>query len=253
MTGPIQPEQMQPVPLSKSVFEALSESDHDPVWKAFVHFMGNRNPANAAALSQWSDRTVAAVTDALAAVEQMRVSAAAVPKSIQAVARSFADLEDEFLEYIISGQQSETLLIVSYGPMKQGAVMSSTLAAIEDIFIEDSDSGSLSEDICEVSSGPKVAIRDILFVKKVNGLYFVGTNKALGIAGPYLSLDTCLSYVRSYMGSLRIRLNRINNSDMIPAAFIEDIIISTCPLVGTRFFLNRKICVRSLDTPYVHV
>ena len=253
MTGSIQPEQMQIDAPYRIAFEALSESDNNSVWQAFVHFVYNRNPANAAALSQWSDRTVAAVTDALAAVEQMRVSAAAFPKAIQAVARSFADLEDEFLEYIISGQQSETLLIVSYGPMKKGAVMSSTHADVEDIFIEDRDSGSLSEDIFEVSSGSKFAIRDILFVKKFNGLYFFGTNKALRIAGPYLSLDTCLSYVRSYMGSLRIRLNRINFSEVIPAAFIEDIVISTCPLVGTRFFLNRKICVRSLDTPYVHV
>ena len=253
VTGPTKPVQMQLDPLSRNVFEALSESDDNPVWKAFVHFICNRNPDNASALSQWSDRTVAAVTDALASVEQMRASAADFPQLIQAVAASFSDLEGDFFEYIVSGQQSETLLIVSYGRMRTLTAVASAFSAIADTSVEHSFAGWLSEDTLGVSSGPNGTIRDVLFVTKFNGLYLIGSNRAASLAGPYLSLDTCLAHTRSYIRRSRTTLISITYAETIPAAFIEDVVTNSCPIIGTRFTLNGTLCARSDDTPYVEV
>ena len=213
MTGPIQPEHMQLDPLSRNVFEALSESDDNPVWKAFVHFICNRNPKNAAALSQWSDRTVAAVTDALASVEQMRSAAADFPKSIQAVAASFSDLEDEFLEYIFAGKQTETLLIVSYGRKRKGT--------------------------------------DAFFIKRFNDMYFAGSTDAIYIAGPYLSVDDCLAYALSFVTELCInRLISVVFHPPITIRFVDEIIVGSCPYIGTIFTLNGKLCARSDKAPF---
>ncbi len=213
MIGPIQPEHMQLDPLSRNVFEALSESDDNPVWKAFVHFVCNRNPENAAALSQWSDRTVAAVTEALASVEQMRSAAADFPKSIQAVAASFADLEDEFIEYIFAGTQSETLLIVSYGRKRKGT--------------------------------------DAFFIKRFNDMYFAGSTDAIYTDEPYPSVDDCLAYARSFVKELcRNRLIGVVFHPPITSRFVDDIIVGSCPYIGTIFTLNGKLCVRSDKTPF---
>ena len=213
MTGPIQPEHMQLDPLSRNVFEALSESDDNPVWKAFVHFICNRNPKNAAALSQWSDRTVAAVTDALASVEQMRSAAADFPKSIQAVAASFSDLEDEFLEYIFAGKQTETLLIVSYGRKRKGT--------------------------------------DAFFIKRFNDMYFAGSTDAIYIAGPYLSVDDCLAYAWSFVTErCTNRLIGVVFHPPITIRFVDEIIVGSCPYIGTIFTLNGKLCARSDKAPF---
>ena len=213
MTGPIQPEHMQLDPLSRNVFEALSESDDNPVWKAFVHFICNRNPENAAALSQWSDRTVAAVTDALASVEQMRSAAADFPQSIQAVAASFSDLEDEFLEYIVAGKQSETLLIVSYGRRRRET--------------------------------------DAFFIKRFNDMYFAGSTDAIYIDEPYSSVEDCLAYARSFVTDIcRNRLISVVFCPPITKEFVDAIIVGSCPYIGTLFTLNGKLCARSDKTPF---
>ena len=207
---------MQLDPLSRNVFEALSESDDNPVWKAFVHFICNRNQANAAALSQWSDRTVAAVTDALASVEQMRSAAADFPQSIQAVAASFADLEDEFLEYIFAGKQSETLLIVSYGRRRRET--------------------------------------DAFFIKRFNDMYFAGSTDAAYIAGPYLSVDDCLAYAWSFVTEKCMnRLIGVVFHPPITSRFVDAIIVGSCPYIGTLFTLNGKLCARSDKTPFFEV
>ena len=215
MTGPTKPVQMQLDPLSRNVSEALSESDDNPVWKAFVHFICNRNPDNASALSQWSDRTVAAVTDALASVEQMRASAADFPKSIQAVAASFADLEDEFLEYIVAGTQSETLLIVSYG-RKRGI--------------------------------------NAFFVKRFNDMYVAGSTDAIYTDEPYSSVDDCLTYARSFVTEKCMnRLIGVVFHPPITSRFVDAIIVGSCPYIGTLFTLNGKLCARSDKTPFFEV
>jgi len=213
MTGPIQPEHMQLDPLSRSVFEALSDSDDNPVWKAFAHFICNRNPENAAALSQWSDRTVAAVTDALAAVEQMRSADADFPQSIQAVAASFSDLEDEFLEYIVAGLQSETLLIVSYGRRRRGT--------------------------------------GAFFIKRFSDMYFAGSTDAIYVAGPYLVVDDCLAYARPFITEKCMnRLIGVVFHPPITEEFVDTIILDSCPYIGTIFTLNGKLCARSDKAPF---
>ena len=212
MTGPTKPVQMQLDPLSRNVFEALSESDGNPVWKAFVHFICNRNPDNASALSQWSDRTVASVTDALAAVEQMRVSSADFPKAIESVAASFSDLEDEFLEYIVAGKQSETLLIVSYG-RKRGT--------------------------------------GAFFIKRFNGMYFAGSTDAIYVAGPYMSVDACFVFALPFISEKCLnRLIGVVFHPPITRDFVDDIIVGSCPYIGTIFTLNGKLCARSDKAPF---
>ena len=215
MLGPIEPEQMQLDLLSRNVFDALSESDDNPVWKAFVRFICYPNPVSATDLSQWSDRSVAAVANALASVEHMRTSPEAISKEVNIVADSFSDLEDEFIDYIFAGPQTENLLIVFYGPVRRESAF---------------------------------------FVKCYNGIYFTGSTDELGVAGPYLSLDECLVHVRSVMvGRFRKRLSGVVFSPPIVIDFVEELIVAACPVIGARFTLNGKICARSDENAFVEL
>jgi hypothetical protein len=216
MLGPIEPEQMQLDLLSRNVFDALSESDDNPVWKAFVRFICYPNPVSATDLSQWSDRSVAAVANALASVEHMRTSPEAISKEVNIVADSFSDLEDEFIDYIFAGPQSENLLIVFYGPIRREGAF---------------------------------------FVKCYNGLYFTGSTDELGVAGPYLSLDECLVHVRSVMFGRfkKKRLSGVVFSSPILIDFVEDLIVAACPVIGARFTLNGKLCARSDESAFVEL
>lgn len=216
MTGPIQTELKHYDSRYVEVWRTLSERDSNPVWKAFVHFICYRHPSDASAVSQWSDRTIAAVTDALASVEQMRALGDAYSKSMETVAASFADLEDEFLDYLVAGPQSETILMISYGRRPR-----------------------------EIHAS---------YIKRFNDMYFVGSTDEMGMAGPYLFLDECLSYFRKFMlDRARNKLINVTFSAPVAPSFIDHVIISSCPLIGTLFNVNGRLCVRSDETAFVEL
>lgn len=214
MTGPIQPDQLQSDATWRNVFETLIHKDDNPVWRSYVRFVCNCNLADAAAVSQWSDRTVTAVTNALHSVQTMRTSADEFSEASNAVADSFSELADEFFDHIVSGKQSETLLVVSYGRRR-------------------------------VES-------HAFFVKRFNALYFSGSTDEPYMAGPYLSLDECLAHARSFMvDRCKNRLVSVSFSPPVPIRFVEEIIVSVFPLIGTRFTVNGKLCARSVGTAFV--
>jgi len=216
MTGPFKSDRPQPDPVSRGVFEALTESDTNPVWKAFVRFICNPGPEDYTALAGWSDRTIAAVTNAIAYVEQMRAAAKDFTRARIEVAACFSDLEGAFIEHILEGPQSEEILCVAYGFRQRHT--------------------------------------ESFFIKRIDIMHFVGTTNEIVPTGPYLSLEECISYVREYMiGRCRNSLVSINFTSPIPTAFIEEVIIAACPLMGTLFTINGKLCVRSSESPFLEL
>lgn len=216
MTGHFKSDRPQSDPVSRGVFEALTESDTNPVWKAFVRFICNPGPEDCTALDEWSDRTIAAVTNAIAYVEQMRTAAKDFTNARIEVAACFSDLEDAFIEHIREGPQSEEMLCVAYGRRQRHT--------------------------------------ESFFIKRIDMMHFVGTTNEIFPTGPYLSLDECISYVRKYMmGRCRNSLISINFTSPIPNSFIEEMIIAACPLTGTLFTINGKLCVRSSESPFVEL
>ena len=197
------------------MLDTLKVHDDNRIWKAFIHYILDHDERNAEHVPTLSGRAVFALNNALGAIGTMQQAMAQISAAETVIASAFAEIEDEFIEHIFSG--------------------------------------SLSEDILVVSSGRKGKIRGVVFVKQSNGLYLFGTDKLSVIAGPYLSLDTSLSYARSYIRRSRSTLVSIKYAKTIPAAFIEDVVINSCPIIGTRFTLNGKLCARSDDTPYVEV
>ncbi len=200
---------------NKVLLDNLAGSDDNKVWKAFIYYIGNTNKPDASDFTELSGRAAFALSNAFDTLGTMRTAVAQISAAETALASAFAEIEDDFIEHILTG--------------------------------------SLSGDILVASSGPGRKIRDFLFVRHFKGLYFVGTNKAKIIAGPYSSLDKCLKYAWSYLRRIRVKITRIVHSEAIPTTFIDDMVINNCPVIGTRFTLNGKLCARSDDTPYVEV
>jgi len=197
------------------MLDTLKVHDDNRIWKAFIHYILDHDERNAEHLPTLSGRAVFALNNALGAIGTMQQAMAQISAAETVIASAFAEIEDEFIEHIFSE--------------------------------------SLSEDILVVSSDRKGKIRGVVSVKHLNGIYLFGTNKAAHIARPYSSLERCLSYARSYIRRSRSTLFSITCAKTIPAAFIEDVVINNCPIIGTRFTLNGKLCARSDDTPYVEV
>ena len=81
---------------------------------------------------------------------------------------------------------------------------------------------------------------------------YIALGPKIGLTGPHASLDEALSLARAFVSDCgKGRLISITADPIVPAAFIEEIIMSACPETGMRFSLNEQICERSTESIFV--
>jgi len=154
----------------------------------------------------------------------------------------------QILDAIASAKRSQDLMEAS---IVSAAEVHGTFNEIQDDFFEYVFDGPHSETILVISCGPKGQERDIFVVTQFMDRY-IALGPKIGLTGPHASLDEALSLARAFVSDCgKGRLISITADPIMPAAFIEEIVMSACPETGMRFTLNEQLCERGTETTFV--
>ncbi len=201
--------------LSDSTIRALQMMDEDPVWSIFVDIICSGNEQLSSEAHEWSPQILDAIASAKRSAQRSQELMEAASLSSAEVYGTFEEIQEDLFEYVFDGPHSDTMLVISCGP-----------------------------------DGRE---RDFFVVTQFKERY-IAVGPKIGLTGPHASLDDALSLARAFVSDCgKGRLISITADPIVPASFIEEIVIDACPETGMRFTLNEQLCERSVETAFVQI